>query len=194
MRINNIFRSIQGEGARIGTVNVFVRFAGCNLKCALSSHGFNCDTEFESFFEIDDQGLLERIEDVADGCQNLILTGGEPTLQLTEELLEKVRAKFFVAIETNGLLPLPGPVDWVSVSPKTAEHTLRCDRVDELRYVRNASQGIPRPRISSSHRFLSPAWGADGPLEGAVDNCLQLVRKNPSWALSLPLHKILGLE
>jgi 7-carboxy-7-deazaguanine synthase len=194
MRVNDIFRSIQGEGARTGTLNVFVRFSGCNLTCSLQTHGFDCDTEFSSGRNLSEDEILEEVAELAGCCRSVILTGGEPLLQATPTLIQKLRQKYYVAVETNGTQPLPSHVDWVTVSPKTAEHTLRVTQADELRYVRSANQSIPKPAIRSANLFVSPAWGDEGPLPNALSNCLALVTENPAWRISLPIHKIMGVQ
>lgn len=195
MRVNSIFTSIQGEGARCGSLNTFIRFSGCNLACALSSHGFDCDTEFSSGQEMSEEEILLKVEEVSKKCQSVILTGGEPTLQITSKLIQSLKNnKYFVAIETNGTRPLVEPVDWICVSPKTAEHTLLISHADELRYVRHASQSAPCPRLTAKRKYVSPAWTSDGPQEGAVENCIRIVQENPSWEISLPMHKLLKVE
>jgi 7-carboxy-7-deazaguanine synthase len=194
MRVNDIFQSIQGEGARTGTLNVFVRFSGCNLACSVRTHGFDCDTEFSSGRELSEDEVLQEVDRLAGACRSVILTGGEPLLQATPSLVQKLRHKYFVAVETNGTHTLPAHVDWVTVSPKTAEHTLQISQADELRYVRSANQSLPKPAIRSTNLFLSPAWGSDGPLPDAIGNCLSLISANPAWRLSMPIHKLLGVQ
>src|SRR4051812_41214703 len=85
--VNEIFLSPQGEGVRAGTLNVFVRFSACNLQCRieagpLSPGGFDCDTEFASGSKYTLEQLLDRIKVIGNGCKAVILTGGEPTLQM----------------------------------------------------------------------------------------------------------------
>lgn len=97
LHVNEIFYSLQGEGARKGSANIFVRFAHCNLKCSF------CDTEFESHRELDVEELLQECKQFP--CKNIVFTGGEPLLQLTEDIVKKFkRAGYYLAIETNGTI------------------------------------------------------------------------------------------
>jgi 7-carboxy-7-deazaguanine synthase len=193
-RINEIFYSIQGEGVRAGTANVFVRFSGCNLKCSKDDEysGFDCDTEFTSGVNYTADELIKTIK--AYNCPNVILTGGEPSLQAGEDLIGALyQADLFIAIETNGTkeLPLIEMFGWICVSPKSAEHTLRVKSCHELKYVRHAGQGIPRPSINAQHHLISPAFNADGTM--SVENlahCIKLVKDNPAWRLSVQQHKL----
>ena len=121
-KVNEIFYSVQGEGARTGSANVFVRFSDCNLRCVADGEaGFDCDTEFISGEEIPLDDLLQKIHEVGGQCRSVIFTGGEPALRVDADLIEKLHASFYyLAIETNGTLSLPAGLDWICVSPKTA--------------------------------------------------------------------------
>jgi 7-carboxy-7-deazaguanine synthase len=192
--VNEIFASLQGEGRRAGTPNVFVRFSGCNLMCRAEVEGFDCDTEFSSGIRFDSVPALVCAitgEDEWD-CKSVIFTGGEPTLQVNGALIQALRDEgYFIAIETNGTKAPPVGIDWVSVSPKTAEHTLRVTEADELRYVRRRGQGIPKPAIKASHKFISPAFQPDGSLRrDDLDWCIALVHQNPGWSMSVQQHKL----
>lgn len=206
-RINEIFMSIQGEGVRAGTANVFVRFSGCNLRCRLepgdlSPGGFDCDTEFESGRDMTAEEIVAEVlrlyPDQGEAAAPtwraaVVLTGGEPGLQVDEGLLLALRgAHVYVAVETNGSRAwpwFPELVNWLCVSPKVAEHALRVDRASEVKYVRHAGQGIPRPRIKAEHYLLSPAATPDGIDQKALAWCIRLVRENPMWRLSVQQHK-----
>lgn len=183
-RVNEVFYSLQGEGARAGTPNVFVRLAGCDLACAF------CDTEFESYRELRGDQVLEEVESLAQQC-GVIFTGGEPTLQLQPDLVANLKRHGFgpICVETNGLHPVKRlELDWVTVSPKTAEHTLKSEHASELKYVRHAGQGIPRPQLTAAFYYVSPEWG-----ERARENlewCIGLVKANPTWRLSVQQHKL----
>lgn len=188
-RINEIFYSVQGEGVRAGTPNVFVRFSGCNLKCMAETHGFDCDTEFVSGRALSAEELFEEMRTVGPlgWC---IFTGGEPGLQLDAELVEKARsAGWKIAVETNGSIKLPPGIDWVTVSPKVAEHAIRQLEADEVKYVRGYGQGIPKPRCDAAHKILSPPFAGDTLDRRALDWCIQLVKENPEWRLSVQQHK-----
>ncbi|MCB0359280.1 MAG: 7-carboxy-7-deazaguanine synthase QueE, partial [Bdellovibrionales bacterium] len=93
--INEIFYSLQGEGVRAGTANIFVRFSGCNQTCSIESHGFDCDTEFVSGRKLTADELLAEIKSLSADCRWIILTGGEPTLQLDAALVERLKEEGF---------------------------------------------------------------------------------------------------
>lgn len=200
--MNEVFYSLQGEGHRAGTPNVFVRFSGCNLTCSADGEaGFDCDTEFTSGTNLETGGLVEAaLATLPDEMQEnraaigVIFTGGEPALQLDEALVSAFRKEGFgvLAVETNGTVEFKPSLSviYVACSPKTAEHTLKVQRVDELRYVRRAGQAIPRPRLLATHHFISPAWDADGLRQENLAWCIDLVRYNPGWRLSLQQHKL----
>jgi len=129
----------------------------------------------------------------------VIFTGGEPGLQLDGELVGLFHgAGFFTAVESNGTRMLPSNLDWICISPKSAEHTLVQQRhsdgtprrVDELKYVRHAAQSIPKPTLEAQHYLLSPAFTPEGVVDRyALQTCIELVKLHPQWRLSCQLHK-----
>lgn len=242
-RINEIFYSPQGEGVRAGTMNVFVRFSKCNLKCTADGEaGFDCDAEYESGQNMALEEIFAAVREASYNCKWLVLTGGEPALQVDNEFCDYFHAKGYkLAIETNGTVELPHRVpvfggfletedmsgkvtscqfvpaesqpdwrktfsieealslyhvDWICVSPKSAEHTIRQPVAHEVKYVRNADQALPKPSCKALHYVLSPAFAATTvdsvsvPEPGAVKKCLQLCRENPDWRFSYQLHKL----
>lgn len=194
--INEVFYSLQGEGVRAGTPNVFVRLSGCNLACCKEAEGFDCDTEFVSGIPYSTpEAVLDEAQHVGGTTKSVIFTGGEPGLQLDRPLVSVFKeAGWFVAVETNGTCVLPSQIDWLSVSPKTAEHALRVGYASELRYVRGANQGIPKPTVEADYYCLSPAFLGDSLEPGALKNCLALIKQHPKWRLSIQAHKLLGLR
>lgn len=204
-RISEIFYSIQGEGVRAGTANIFVRFAGCNLKCAIDNEaGFDCDTDFVSGESLTLEQIIQTVKLIANlnkkaeaaDCKSVILTGGEPALQIDQPLVDALKQNgYFVAVETNGTRELPAGIDWVCCSPKSAEHTLRVGDCDELKYVRAAGQPIPRPSLNARHYLISPAFEPDGSIKReTLNHCVELVKENPLWKLSLQIHKLLKIR
>ncbi len=193
-KINEIFYSLQGEGARAGTANVFVRFAGCDLTCNF------CDTEFESYTEMTGEEISKKIlELMPNDRSSVILTGGEPALQYDQNLHDWIRGSgvSYIAIETNGGTKLKADADWITCSPKVAEHVIAKnfpDGVTELKYVRNEGQGIPRPKINSLYRYVSPQANADRISMESLNHCIQLVKDNPEWRLSVQQHKLWGVR
>ena len=121
-RVNSIFFTLQGEGHNTGRAAVFVRFAGCNLRCPF------CDTAFDSFTEMSADDILSAMLQVAGGPATkerplmAVLTGGEPTLQVDEALVDQLHQHgYYVAMESNGTRPAPLNLDWLTVSPKSGE-------------------------------------------------------------------------
>lgn len=202
--VNDVFFSLQGEGARAGTPNVFIRFTGCNMRCdiargALSPGGFACDTEFESGRALSRSEVVAAARKAAGERKGIgiILTGGEPGLQADAGLVEALKAAKFspICIETNGTVDVSRlGLDWISLSPKVAEHAIRLDTCDELRYVRAVGQGIPKPRTKARNKFISPAYQGDSLDRETLEWCVRLVKGNPGWALSVQQHKFLGLR
>jgi organic radical activating enzyme len=193
LKISEIFYSLQGEGARIGTPTIFIRLQGCKAKNACYAAGIKCDTEFESGKEMSIQDILNWLELNANQCKEITWTGGEPTDQLTEEIVLIFKEKgFYQAIETSGLNPVPNGIDFICVSPKVAEHVIKKNftKVNELRYVRHKGQEIPNPSIEAENYWISPH--SDGLTINAenLKHCIDLCKKNPKWKLSIQNHKI----
>ena len=159
-RVNEIFYSLQGEGRNAGRAAVFVRFAGCNLRCSF------CDTEFDSFIEMTVNDILSEIASVSGdfpaGCKPLVvLTGGEPTLQVDEAFVDQLHSQGYeVAMESNGTLPAPSNLDWLTVSPKSlplAPSNWRGRMPDELKVVFDEN--------TNPETYLSPlTTPADAPI------------------------------
>jgi organic radical activating enzyme len=202
-RINEIFFSLQGEGARAGTPNIFVRFSGCNMRCdleagKLSPGGFACDTEFESGHPMTAAQIATAALKLAPRASlGVIFTGGEPALQLDRHLIDVLRKAGFspLCIETNGTIDVADlGLDWISLSPKVAEHAVRVTSCSEIRYVRGYGQGIPKPRARAERRFISPAFSGDHVDQSTLRWCVDLVKANPEWALSVQQHKTWGIR
>lgn len=195
-RVNEVFLTVQGEGVRAGTVNVFVRFTGCNLACRQepgprSPGGFDCDTEFASGRTLARKELVEWIKQAAGPCRWVIFTGGEPGLQLDAELVADLKAEGFkLAIETNGSIDVSAlNLDWVCVSPKVAEHAIRQLTAHEVKYVRSPGQGIPKPACKAENYLISPAFDGLRLDPEAMKWCIKLVHEHPEWRVSVQMHK-----
>ena len=129
-------------------------------------------------------------------CKWIVWTGGEPMLQLTEEVISFFHAfGYSQAIESNGNHKIPRSLDWIVVSPKVAEHVLKRnfpEGVDELRYVRHSGHmSAPEPAITAKDYYISPIFDGNTPNPENVKHCMKLILANPKWKLSLQLHKIL---
>ena len=193
--VNEIFYSLQGEGVRAGTPNLFLRFSKCNQTCTKETHGFDCDTEFESGRNWTLEEIVEEFRQLSETCEWVILTGGEPALQVDQELIDTLHeAGYRLAIETNGSLELPSGLDWITVSPKVAEHAIRQRRANEVKYVRGYCQGIPQTVVEAPHLLISPAFNGTVLDERTLHWCIQLVKDNPPWRLSVQQHKFWGVR
>lgn len=207
-RINEIFYSIQGEGVRAGTPAVFIRFSGCNQTCRQETHGFDCDTEFVSGRDMTAEEIAKEAVSLLSNTKlpsfmggfvdsAFILTGGEPMLQVDEELIRIIRPSCTsLAIETNGSIEIPDAMQfapsgfgWVTVSPKVAEHAIRQRRANEVRYVRAYGQEIPKTVVEADHYVICPASAGDEVDPKALAWCVELVKQNPKWRLCPQMHK-----
>lgn len=207
--VKEIFYTLQGEGANAGRPAVFCRFAGCNLWSGREADRAQavcrfCDTEFVGtdgsdggkFQTAADLALrIERQWPTADRTHRfVVLTGGEPLLQVDGDLLAALHhARFEIAVETNGtVLPPPG-IDWVCVSPKAgSDWILR--RGNELKLV------WPQPdfdlgelaALPFEHRYLQPMDNARRSSNTAA--CIEACLRLPAWKLSTQMHKMVGLR
>lgn len=203
LKITEIFPSIQGEGLRQGEPTIFVRFTGCNLRCAF------CDTKYawKGGKDYTTEQLLRRIERTAIRfpASWVCLTGGEPLLQDLEKLVRKLRdEKFKVQVETNATIYRPFPVDWYSISPKPEEYLFSPEYKTEAREVKLVvSKELTfqivrslREEFSDHIPFLlqpqsSRKWSmmkATALLKEGLRAGLQNIR------LSVQLHKIFGFR
>lgn len=188
--INEWFYSLQGEGVRAGTANVFLRFSACNLKCNKEEDGFDCDTEFTSGRKWTLDEIIGHVKEISKGCNWVILTGGEPSLQLDDELIDRFHAEGFkLAVETNGTRAISPKIDWIALSPKVAEHALKQKSAHEVKYVRSYGMGIPQTQVEAIHYLISPAFDGDILPPENLEWCQKLVKENPKWRLSVQMHK-----
>lgn len=207
--VKEIFYTLQGEGRHTGRPAVFCRFAGCNLWSGLEKDRGQaicdfCDTDFVG---VDGEGggrfpTAEALVDAIDARwpasqlshKFVVCTGGEPLLQMTDDLVQALHASGYeIAIETNGTQPAPKGIDWVCVSPK-ANADLVIKSGDELKLI------FPQPgagperyeHLDFSHFYLQPMDGPDRERNTrlAVQYCLQ----HPQWRLSVQTQKVLGIK
>lgn len=204
--VKEIFYTLQGEGANAGTPAVFCRFAGCNLWSgreadrATATCNF-CDTDFVGT-DGDGGGRFESAGDLAAACVLaaagrpglIVLTGGEPMLQVDQALIDALHGTGFrIAIETNGTLPVPRTIDWICVSPK-AGADLNQRGGDELKLVYPQAGLAPETVVGLpfAHRFLQPM---DGPKrETNTAAAIAYCKAHPEWRLSVQTHKVLGIR
>lgn len=201
MKVNEIFYSLQGEGRNTGRAAVFVRFSGCNLRCPF------CDTNFSDYHEMMPEEIVSEVSQFP--ARFVVLTGGEPALQVTEEFVDKLHdAGFEVAIETNGTLPLPMNIDWVTVSPKKegGDNVSLGEQQrlpDEIKVIFDGTTvpeyflppGLMTDSSRSSLLYLQPCDVGD-PLRNReiIEACVEYVKSHPQWRLSLQTHKLVGFK
>ncbi|MEI6612456.1 7-carboxy-7-deazaguanine synthase [Polynucleobacter sp.] len=214
--VKELFPTLQGEGAHAGRAAIFCRFAGCNLWSGREEDRATavckfCDTDFVGSDGIGG-GKFESARDLADAIEAswrstsagpqqryVVFTGGEPLLQLDENLIAALHQKGFeVAIETNGTIKVPAGIDWVCVSPKAGAELIVL-QANELKLV------IPQPghdplekllarfeKMDYRNRFLQPMDGPD--LISNTELAVGLCQKRPLWRLSLQSHKLIGIR
>ncbi|QWD91325.1 7-carboxy-7-deazaguanine synthase [Polynucleobacter sp. MWH-Braz-FAM2G] len=214
--VKELFPTLQGEGAHAGRAAVFCRFAGCNLWSGREEDRDTavcqfCDTDFVGSDGLGG-GKFETANALADAIESswrstsagpqqryVVFTGGEPLLQLDENLIAALHQKGFeVAIETNGTIRVPKGVDWVCVSPKAGAELIVL-QADELKLVipqndhRELEKLMSRfEKMDYRNRFLQPMDGAN--LKNNTELAVSLCQKRPLWRLSLQSHKLIGIR
>ena len=195
-RINEIFYSLQGEGFWTGTPMVFVRFSGCNLHCPF------CDTDHGGYREMSAEEIVAEMRKAGGDCRRACVTGGEPSLQLDEALVEALHgAGFRIHVETNGTRPLPEGVDWVTLSPKAdvkglkGDGTVVLEKADEVKVV---YEGFPVDRwaaFPAAWHFLQPCdTGNPVRSRDLLSETIDHIQRHPLWRLSLQTHKLLKIK
>jgi 7-carboxy-7-deazaguanine synthase (Cx14CxxC type) len=205
--VNEIFKTLQGEGGQAGRAAVFCRFTGCNLWSGREEDRASaacrfCDTDFVGT-DGTGGGRFKASGELADAIESawgpqerrryVVFTGGEPSLQLDEALIRAVAARGFeIAIETNGTLAAPAGIDWICVSPK-ADAALEQRSGQELKLVFPQPLAMPErfENLEFEHFFLQPMDGPDRArnTEFAVAYCLE----RPRWRVSLQTHTLMGI-
>jgi 7-carboxy-7-deazaguanine synthase len=206
--VKEMFLTLQGEGMQAGSRAVFLRFAGCNLWSGREQDRADaqcrfCDTDFVGtdgdgggkFGDAD--ALASQVEQLWGPRQALrlvVVTGGEPMLQLDAALIDALHARGFrVAVESNGTLPAASGIDWLCISPKAGTDVVQRSG-DELKLVWPQA-GIDPVELESwdfGHFLVQPMDCADG--KAAMDAAIALCMERPKWRLSLQAHKVLGLR
>lgn len=191
-KINEVFYSLQGEGSFTGHAAVFVRFSGCNLKCPF------CDTDFKSFEELTAVQLLRRIEPWK-RCKLVVLTGGEPTLQVDDALVDTLHSEGWqIAMETNGTNVVPKGVDWVTVSPKDAfvkNGKVALNKASEVKVVFDGTHEVSNYGIETEKYYLQPCDTGDVFRNRQIlDACVRYIQQHPQWRLSLQTQKIINVR
>jgi 7-carboxy-7-deazaguanine synthase len=205
--VKECFLTLQGEGVQSGSRAVFLRFAGCNLWSGREADRAEaqctfCDTDFVGtdgegggkFASADE--LAERVEALWGEARErrlVVITGGEPMLQLDRALVDALHARGFrIAAETNGTIAATPGIDWICVSPKAGTEVVQRSG-DELKLV------WPQPGVDPAeleqwdfrHFLVQPMDCADA--RAAVDAAIGLAMERPRWRLTLQSHKLVGL-
>jgi 7-carboxy-7-deazaguanine synthase len=206
--VKEIFYTLQGEGMNAGRAAVFCRFSGCNLWSGREVDRAQavcqfCDTDFVDT-DGDGGGKFSSAQDLAEaiaekwpksdnGKRFVVCTGGEPLLQLDTALIEALHQhNFWIAVETNGTIPVPEGIDWVCVSPKAGAQ-LVVTRGDELKAVYpQATDPNEYLRLDFKHFFIQPMDGPDS--SASLAAAIQFCQDNPTWRLSLQTHKMIGIR
>jgi 7-carboxy-7-deazaguanine synthase len=202
--VKEIFYTLQGEGINAGKPAVFCRFVGCNLWSGQEKHRDDavckfCDTDFLGGFKVPTAfELAEKIHEAwwRPSSDNLlvVLTGGEPGLQVDEKLISKLHGYgFSIAIETNGTVDLPDGIDWICVSPK-ANTELRVTKGDELKLVYPQESVDPSQYLALDfkHFLLQPMDGDR--IEENTRDAIEYCKSNTQWRLSTQTHKTIGIR
>lgn len=206
--VKEMFLTLQGEGVQAGRRAVFVRFAGCNLWSGREQDRATavcrfCDTDFVGIDGLgggrfaDANALVAAVQAMWGEGQSdrfVVLTGGEPMLQIDDPLIDALHAAgFFIAIESNGTLAVHPRIDWVCISPKAGSVTVQRNG-DELKLVwpQPGSDIAAMEEWGFRHFLLQPL---DDPNAAANrDAAMAMVMERPRWRLSLQTHKFLGLR
>jgi 7-carboxy-7-deazaguanine synthase len=205
--VKEIFLTLQGEGGQAGRPAVFCRFAGCNLWSGLERDRATavcsfCDTDFVGM-DGTGGGRFADADALADAVQAAwlggaddrltVLTGGEPLLQVDDDLIAALHARgFSIALETNGTLPAPAAIDWICVSPKADAPVVQTTG-QELKLV-YPQAGVDPARFEGWAFETFRLQPMDGPdraanTQAAIAYCLA----HPRWRLSMQTHKYLGI-
>lgn len=208
--VKEIFYTLQGEGANAGKAAVFCRFSGCNLWTGREEDRHRaicqfCDTDFLGIGP--DGGKFESAAGLADAISGrwkpehavadekfLVCTGGEPLLQLDEQLIAELHARgFTIAVETNGTQMPPAGIDWLCVSPK-AGAVVVATAGDELKLVYPQPDAMPEQfaAMNFRHFFLQPMDGASA--EDNTRRAIEYCMAHPQWRLSIQTHKLVGIR
>jgi|TARA_Y100000996_G_scaffold395152_1_gene360110 7-carboxy-7-deazaguanine synthase len=206
-RIKEIYFTQQGEGSNTGRDFVFVRFSGCNLwsgkeKNRKSAICQFCDTDFYGTDGINGgiysaTQLIEKIKSLwvsRDDNIAVVLTGGEPLLQVNDELVAALKQEqIYIAVETNGTLDAPDHIDWICMSPK-ANTEIKLKKGNEIKVIFPQESLDPEKfsLFDFSEFYLQPM--DSNKYQENLNATITYCQKNPKWKLSLQTHKILGIR
>ncbi len=204
--VKEMFYTLQGEGAHTGRAALFIRFAGCNLWNGFAaSREFSactfCDTDFVGINGQNGgkfatpQLLVQQARALAPSANYVVLTGGEPLLQVDEPLLQALHAAgFAIAVESNGTIAAPQGIDYLCISPK-ANVPLQQTSGHTLKLVYPQADAPPPEHFATmafKHFYVQPMAGDH--YAQSLQACIAYCMANPQWRLSLQTHKIIGID
>ena len=206
-RIKEIFFTQQGEGKNTGKDFIFVRFSGCNLWSGQEKHRASaickfCDTDFYGTDGINGgkyqaKEIIEKIKSLwisADSQIRVVLTGGEPLLQVDKGLISALKKEnIYIAVETNGTLEAPDGIDWICMSPK-ANTEIKLRKGSEVKVIYPQKNLNPDNfNVLDFKNFYIQPMDSEN-YEDNVSQSVKYCMQNPNWKLSLQTHKILGIR
>ncbi len=206
--VKSIFLTLQGEGMQAGRRAVFLRFAGCNLWSGREEDRAKaicrfCDTDFVG---TDGEGGgkfadAEALADAVAACwgaelahRYVIITGGEPMLQIDDALVDALHAHGFeIGVESNGTIAAHPGIDWLCISPKAGSDVVqRCGNELKLIWPQPGSDWAEMQGWAFDHLLLQPLDNADQAAN--TQACIDFILANPRWRLSVQTHKVLGID
>jgi len=195
--ISEIFYSLQGEGSKALEPTIFIRFFGCNLDCPF------CDEPLHKEVKkvYNKATLLKEIKELSSVCKNITITGGEPSLQNINELIEFLQSKgYYVNVESNGYkIDNIQKADYIIVSPKN-NMFIYDDRVDEFKILIGSNENLRFAKYCLMNKeehqkiFIQPINNKDTICSNNLRLCIDAVKNNPELKLSIQLHKFLGVN
>lgn len=198
MRVVEIFYSIQGEGQYIGCPAVFVRTAGCPVKCDF------CDTKdsWETGTEMTHTEIIEEILKIKGTCHRVVITGGEPLIQRGDTcaltLLLQDNYSMRVHLETSGAFNIPDIFDWVTISPKpNLDYRIPKGPVDEIKLVVKKGDDVLTMLPDDVREAFAEARIWLQPMDGTMENmayCYGVALEHPCFRVGVQLHKLLGVR
>ena len=194
LKVNEIFYSLQGEGFYAGRAAIFIRLSGCNLNCHF------CDTKFGKYNNMTELEITKEVKQLSKECKFIIITGGEPTIQKIDTLIELLHKDgYYVAMESNGTKEPPSTIDWLTISPKYeylgdfAKPVVKS--CNELKIIYDGRVDINDYGINAEHYYIQPCDVQDEKTnKKIIEDCIDIIKENPKWKLSLQTQKILKIQ
>jgi organic radical activating enzyme len=189
------FFSLQGEGFQTGRAAYFIRLGGCDIGCSWCDSRFSWNPALHPLVET--KSIIEHV--VEAGADSVVVTGGEPLMWNLDFLCNGLKNKnISTFVETSGAYPLSGRWDWICLSPKKNMPPLTemCDFADELKVIIQDKSDFEwaekyHGMVSTECRlFLQPEWSR---FDSIIPEIVQYIKKNPSWRISLQVHKYMHI-